>query len=1049
MVAIERVSMLDSNETALNSDYDFSAYELWMTDDTSWVLFSNLTTKPEFNLSWTWTIDISSWKAIIVCTRATSNPITNKKIAVRYELSETKSLSTSSWDKVYIEIDQTLINDPTLIQDTYPSTDYSQWKNIWTLKASQTYPLWSNYLKLRENNLWVWSDVRVSPKINWNKTDLSNLTQSINTTWSVTATNWIFTTVITPNWDIQDQIDQINIDVWLVDSIYLNNIIAWEQILAWQPVFMENMIGFSSATNIKKIWDISSDTRISIKAFWSWIQWSEIKLSLKKFSSPSVDLWLRIETDSNWVPSWNLVSPSATLTIPESSLTTSLQDITSQFTWVSITNSHWVTLNNTQTQSSPHKWVFILMNSQSQITSVTKNTWCNATTCYIYSSDWVLLTQSPFVWNSATISYSWFVAWQEYFVTAWSWQTPYTSIKQSWTLTFPYTSTWVNFLSWYQKESVSISEWWFNTSQFLWYKYWQSWWMKIRAEKDVIIKSVSRKAWWNNQRWWSLIAYLYNETRTTLIWQATFSWLTANFWNIRLVAWTTYYLITWTFWQYYEFTSISYPQWWTNVSFLSWWNDVFWDTTTECWIFTDIETAEYNISDNNIYNIVSVDTLDNFLIPRWTPVWIVLYAWNYWSETINWTNHFWLWYWTENTTMRYLSSYNWTSRWSSTYIYDNFISYDTNIWTKTWAMNFNWTAYVKYIWPDTFLNMIETNKSIDASSDISIQWYCLSSCSTNSCIINWWIYLYQDSDNYFSFVDKYIDALWPAYSRIKIVLWWVIIYDNTEAYRYQQLKIDRDTSANKVYFYYYNSWRQLAYTYSWSITWLWKWVFSWFWESVFQQWIISIYDFYMTDFIYTEQYPINPNITWLFPYCASDYFKNRILWLTDWSLIYKSDMLWLAHDDISIWELWKIDIKWLNTSQSSLVYWTEYYLSWVWTIDISWPYNVRVWKTISDTEIMMSDKDVYKRWTFTSAYNWWSGQAKGNLMVYVIMWWVWVSWSFWSFSISPDNSTRTEVWMAVEWSYWTPWTFFVPSWFWFTTWAWNSWYSTIKTAYIM
>jgi hypothetical protein len=56
-------------------------------------------------------------------------PIVNQKVALRYYLSDTKTL-TGTGTKIFIEVDQTLIDDPTLIEDTYPSTDFALGKNI-------------------------------------------------------------------------------------------------------------------------------------------------------------------------------------------------------------------------------------------------------------------------------------------------------------------------------------------------------------------------------------------------------------------------------------------------------------------------------------------------------------------------------------------------------------------------------------------------------------------------------------------------------------------------------------------------------------------------------------------------------------------------------------------------------------------------------------------------------------------------------------------------------------------------------------------------------
>jgi len=56
---------------------------------------------------------------------------------------------TGTGTKIYIELDQTLIDDPTLIEDTYPSTDYAQGKNIGELKRADERPT-NPHIKLWE-----------------------------------------------------------------------------------------------------------------------------------------------------------------------------------------------------------------------------------------------------------------------------------------------------------------------------------------------------------------------------------------------------------------------------------------------------------------------------------------------------------------------------------------------------------------------------------------------------------------------------------------------------------------------------------------------------------------------------------------------------------------------------------------------------------------------------------------------------------------------------------------------------------------------------------
>lgn len=105
-------------------------------------------------------------------------------------------------------------------------------------------------------------------------------------------------------------------------------------------VFVENMVSFSEADQIIALGNTSENTRISIPVFGSGVSSDELNLSLRKYISPSVDLWIRIESDDNWIPSGNLIDPNATASVTSWSLTTSLVDTTITLSWA-ITIPEW------------------------------------------------------------------------------------------------------------------------------------------------------------------------------------------------------------------------------------------------------------------------------------------------------------------------------------------------------------------------------------------------------------------------------------------------------------------------------------------------------------------------------------------------------------------------------------------------------------------------------------------------------------------------------------------------------------------------------------
>jgi len=128
-----------------------------------------------------------------------------------------------------------------------------------------------------------------------------------NTPWfPKTATDIIYNTG-SSNWSNDSS-------AWNIDSITTTSLLT--------PELLEQNIG-----------DVASNTRVVIRLLWGWITDDILNLALAKVSSPSVDLWIRIETDSAGSPSWTPVNVNATATIAPWSLTTSLVDTIVTLIW--------------------------------------------------------------------------------------------------------------------------------------------------------------------------------------------------------------------------------------------------------------------------------------------------------------------------------------------------------------------------------------------------------------------------------------------------------------------------------------------------------------------------------------------------------------------------------------------------------------------------------------------------------------------------------------------------------------------------------------------
>lgn len=216
-----RVSHINSNVTTLVNDFDHSFVMKRAIGEVSWVLFSDLTTKPEFDLNTT-TWEISIWECVIMGTRTASQPIASQKMMLRVNLYETEIMAVTNWNKIYIEIDDTLLQDQSLIEDSGASTDFALGKTIATLKSTAAYPTHPNYIKLREIT-WAWpttaDDVRVATRISDNAVNLPANQDFIDL--------WV---------DVTDNANSIT-------SLLSWNVIAkklcWETIAQYEQTFLE------------------------------------------------------------------------------------------------------------------------------------------------------------------------------------------------------------------------------------------------------------------------------------------------------------------------------------------------------------------------------------------------------------------------------------------------------------------------------------------------------------------------------------------------------------------------------------------------------------------------------------------------------------------------------------------------------------------------------------------------------------------------------------------------------------------------------------------
>jgi len=655
MTAIEKVGLLDSNDTLLVSDYDYSAFELRLTNNTWGVLFEDVDIKTEFDLNWTsGDVTINAWNAIIVATRATSTPIANKKIAVRYQLSDTKTL-TGTGTKIYIELDQTLIDDPTLIEDTYPSTDYALGKNIGELKRANDRPT-NPHIKLWEYD-WAWNDLRTYPEIDGKKIDSNVVKLTGNQT--IAGVKTFTSSPIVPKatqsneapnlWQVETAIIEATGATDLIDWTFM----LWEPCSKWDSLFKEVWPTFAQATTAQNIGDVAGNTRVSIPVIWSGIAGNSLKLALAKVDNLWVDLTVRIETDNAGKPSWTLVDANATATVARADLTTSLADTTiSMWLWED-DNEHSVVLDNTEISQTIYKWIKIQLTSQTGIVLVEKDSQCTATKCYIYDDDMNLLTEEDFVWDEATFNYNEIEKDWEYYLFIGSDWASYTNAKQTGSSSFPYNWVSLDFVWWFKFKNWEV-----YLNEFSWHNPYYSetqtaqLWYKIKANKHCYLRNVTKVVWSTATRcilkdsWWNVISTV------------NFSWNVATFSAIPLFQKQEYFVVVDNNWDSYTsyrtWLAEGYPMIKTNITYLS---DQWWWTLLH-YNLTAIETASAIYEEeNNINSITNITTNENILLWEWQKAHIVLAQA---SDTVDAARYFKVGYLANNTTTRPLNVFDWT-----------------------------------------------------------------------------------------------------------------------------------------------------------------------------------------------------------------------------------------------------------------------------------------------------------------------------------------------------------------------------------------------------
>lgn len=307
--------MIDSNKTQLNSDYDYSMLRKWALGNKGGLLKKSdfIFDKSKGELS----AGSEIAEAVILCKRPTSYPIQNQTFLAQFQFTgKLENLQTVEGTKIYIEIKESLIVDPTLIADQPGSTNFAKGFDIGEIKATPEWPSHENYLKLYE----ISSGEVVDHRKEISLPALDSVAKR--------------TTTLESKVEAQGQkvgkLEEAGAPGYLSIKWY-----SKEDIALWDMVVVDNPnVGELSATIMLSVGDIEENQELHIQRIGSWQQLSNIKIPIQKIGNPSDGLLIQVmeskEVTISWKKHWmgsGVVVATATVMARDIPATMTVKDI--------------------------------------------------------------------------------------------------------------------------------------------------------------------------------------------------------------------------------------------------------------------------------------------------------------------------------------------------------------------------------------------------------------------------------------------------------------------------------------------------------------------------------------------------------------------------------------------------------------------------------------------------------------------------------------------------------------------------------------------------
>lgn len=731
------------------------------------------------------------------------------------------------------------------------------------------------------------------------KVEIATTTQF--NTWTDTWETWAVL-VAKPS----DIVNKISTDIIAIDqSVTISSFIAWENLTENDAVFLESWTTLAAATSEWSIGYNASTTRFGLPIFGNWVWFDSLKLNLRRFSSPSVDLNLRIETDNTGSPSWTLFWTNAVASIPSSSLSTSLTNYLLSGT--EVTDSTWLTLNSAMWSQTSTYWYRFLAKKRIIIKSITKdaNT-SSAKWAKIKSDTWntTLATSADFSWNTATFTTPYEIAAWTYFRI---------EVYAAWNF-YPYQYSWASAHSKTNVDYVVGSVDWVDTSSnfvitdvvteevkdiiLAWtptnndnlvtlnstetnqtaYK-----WVKVTLLNQVSILTVVK-----DSDCTATHCYLYDTTGNALTSWA-FSSQTATLNYNALTKWNSYYIMVGSWWSAY--TSVkqtwasAYPYTKTDIDYISW-IDNKWTTLAEnSWITNSNIYSAYT----DVYSWYKITPLKDIVISTVTKDASCSQLYCRITDLIG------------NVLAQATFVWN-VATFSTQYKLTAWTSYNVTAWSWDWYSH-NTTTAATYPTGETFPTT-RTNIRYD-----SWAWYFTSIWRNINTIDSYEWFPTNTNINNITDITTSTNVNIPEWQKCHIVLYaWTYWSETTNTTNYYGIGYGTNNTTT-------------------------RWIKLWWWSS---WWAIA---------------------NTVFPYVSSAWIQDQLLSKTDSDFSYKIDFLWFANETKTTWQTTKVATNWIKDWFTWLTPTSTYFLGATpWGLGTSAGSNTRkIWKWITPDKLKIID----------------------------------------------------------------------------------------------